>query len=113
MAYLRLSLIEPKPGEEREARRLLEELDTDLAQAPGLLLSFVVTEERRLGRVSLWRSKADANRLAAQHHTLALRSRLRLIAAERDESLLEVLSGHVPENVAELLEGSARVPRSG
>ena len=98
MAYLRLTMLQPRPGSETEARELLEELDTSLVGADGLVFSLVMSQESdKLGRVSLWHSKDDANREAVSDHVMSLRSRLRFLSLSTDETLLEVKSGHLPE----------------
>ena len=103
MAYLRLTLLQPRPGSESEVLHLLEELDSNLAGASGLLFSVVMGEEaKRLGRVSLWRSKEDANREAVSDRTLSLRSRLRFLSLETTEEMLDVQSARVSEAVSSL-----------
>ena len=103
MAYVRLTLLEPRPGAEDELRRLLLELDASLAEAPGLLLSLVVSQASgRLGRISLWLSKEEANREATSQRILALRSRLLFLALDTDETLLDVDSGYLPEGFSAL-----------
>ena len=67
MAYLRLTMLQPRPGSESEARELLEELDSSLIGADGLVFSLVMSQESsKLGRVSLWHSKDAANREASR-----------------------------------------------
>jgi hypothetical protein len=90
MTYVRLTLLKPRPGSEREVRRLLLELDDNLSQAPGQLFSVLLAEgDDQLGRISVWQSKEDANREALSQKTLSLRSRLRYHSLETEERLLE------------------------
>jgi hypothetical protein len=106
MACLRLTLIEPAPGNEREAQSVMETLDRCLAGTPGLILSFVTeVEVSRLGRISLWQSKDDANQVALRDDILALRSQLKRLALSTDETLMELKSGHVPVQLAAQLAG--------
>ena len=106
MACLRLTLIEPAPGNEREAQRVMEALDECLAGTPGLILSFVTEVETcRLGRISLWQSKEDANHVALRDDILALRSQLLLLSRSTQETLMELKSGHVPVQLAAQLAG--------
>ncbi len=106
MACLRLTLIEPAPGNEREAQRVLEALDGCLAGAPGLILSFVTeVESYRMGRISLWLSKDDANQVALRDDILALRSQLRRLSRNTEETLMDLKSGHMPEQLAAQLAG--------
>ena len=59
----------------------------------------------RLGRVAFWHSKEDANREATREHILSLRSRLRYLSLETQEVLIEVKSGHVPQELTSLPAG--------
>jgi hypothetical protein len=110
MAYLRSTFLNPRPGAETEVRHLIEELDAGLSNAQGLVFSLVLSQANgRIGRISLWLSKDGANREAASQHVLALRSRLRLLSTEAEETLLEVESGYVPAGFSFLL-GAAKQP---
>lgn len=108
MAFLRLTLLKPRPDTDEEVRRLLEELDAEIAESPGLILSFIAAREQRLGRVSLWKSKQDANREALSDRTLSLRSRLRYLSVEAEESMMEVASGHLPEGLSDFFAARKR-----
>ena len=89
MPIVRLTLLQPRPDNDTEIRELLVELDERLSHSEGLLFSQVIAQPR-LGRVSVWTSKDDANREAVSHSTLSLRSRLRYLSLSAEESLLEV-----------------------
>jgi hypothetical protein len=105
MAYVRLTLLRPRPGFEDELAQVLEDLDAALSDSPGLLFSFVLNQGNgRLGRVSLWLSKDEANREAASERILSLRSRLRYLSAETEEALLLVESGYVPAGFGSLID---------
>ncbi len=107
MAILRLTFLEPRRGSEDEVERLLEELDATVANAPGLIMSFLLNQEpRRLGRISFWQSKDGANREAANSHVLSLRSRLRHLSVDTEERLLEVTSGFLPEGFSSLQDAA-------
>lgn len=106
MACLRLTLIEPKQGNREEIQTVLTLLDAKLAKTPGLIFSFVTEiEADRLGRIALWRSKDEANRVAMREDILALRARLRSLALNTNESLLELHSGFLPQPLAALIAG--------
>jgi hypothetical protein len=106
MACLRLTLIEPKPGNREEMQTVLTLLDAKLAKTPGLIFSFVTRlETDRLGRVALWQSKDDANRVALRDDVLALRARLRSLALGTEETLMELRSGYLPQPLAALIAG--------
>src|SRR5437762_299579 len=82
LAWMRLTLVKPLPGNEPEALRLLKELDESIGPAPGLLFSIVLSRSApRAGRISLWRSKGEADREVMSDRTLALRSRLHTLSA--------------------------------
>ena len=105
MAFLRLTLLEPRRGSEDEVLALLEELDGDLAGAPGMMMSLVLHQDaRQLGRVSLWQTRDGANREAASAHVLSLRSRLHYLSVTTEERLLEVSSVQLPAGFAALQE---------
>jgi hypothetical protein len=107
MAYLRSTFLNPRPGAEAEVRRLIEELDASLCNAHGLVFSLVLSQANgRIGRISLWLSRDGANREAASQHVLALRSQLRLLSTEAEETLLEIDSGYVPEGFTFLLSAA-------
>ncbi len=105
MACLRLTLLRPRAGSRDDVQRLVEDLDEELAGSDGLLMSFVTQEGDRVGRVSLWHSKEDANREATRERILSLRSRIRYLSMETQEVLMEVQSGHVPRELTALLGG--------
>lgn len=110
MACLRLTLLRPRSGASEEVQRLLEELDDALCGSAGLVLSFVTqVQTDRLGRVAVWHSKDDANREATREHILSLRSRLRYLSVDTQEVLMEVKSGHVPQELTSLLAGDLDV----
>lgn len=112
MACLRLTLIEPAPGNGLEAQEALEALDATLAGTPGLILSFVTeVENDRLGRIALWQTKEDANHVATRDDILALRSLLRRLSLNTEETLMELKSGHVPELLAASLAGDFDLER--
>jgi hypothetical protein len=98
LAWMRLTLVKPLPGNEPEALRVLKELDESIGPAPGLLFSIVLSRSApRAGRISLWRSKGDAERETTSDRALALRSRLHTLSADTDESELEVEPGRLTE----------------
>jgi hypothetical protein len=110
MACLRLTLIEPAPGSEIEVERVMEALDRCLANTPGLILSFVTESTgSRLGRVSLWQSREDANQVALRDDILALRAQLRALALNTEEALMDLKSGHVPQHLAAQLAGDLEI----
>lgn len=96
MAVIRISIMRPVPGRRQEVERLLEELEAWLSQQKGYLFgvhlsSFDVTGE--LGRVAVYASREEANRIAVMDHTMALRSQIHdAIMPGHSETLFEVVS---------------------
>jgi len=106
MACLRLTLIETRPGYRDEAQTVLTMLDDRLANTPGLIFSFVTEiEADRMARIALWRSKEEANQVAMREDVLALRARLRSLALDTEETLMELRTGYLPEPLAALIAG--------
>ena len=106
MACLRLTLLEPRAGNMEEMQTVLTALDEKLAREPGLIFSFVTeVEADKLGRIALWQSKEDANHVAMREDILALRARLRSLALDTEETLMEVRSGYLPESLSALGAG--------
>jgi hypothetical protein len=110
MAFLRITMLEPKAGREDEVYQLMEELDRSLSGAEGMLFSLVLkSEPRRVGRISLWLTKDGANREATSSHILSLRARLRYLSETTEERLLDVKSGYVPAGFSSL-QDAAKLP---
>lgn len=79
MLYLRFSLLAPFQEHEVEVRDLERELLAFLSQQPGFVDGFLLTAtdgSMEMGRVTVWRSEADADHAATLDHVLAVRSRL-------------------------------------
>jgi hypothetical protein len=81
-------------------------LDESLAATPGLILSLVTDGGGgRIGRISLWQNREDANQVALRNDILALRSRLKRLSRSTEETLMDLKSGHMPELLAAQLAG--------
>lgn len=81
MAYVRLSLVMPKPGQEARAAGLLDELLDHCRRQPGYETGFRLDpfeSGRRLGRLTVWEAKHFADAAANSTHDLSLRSELNL-----------------------------------
>jgi hypothetical protein len=103
MAYVRFTILKPKLGDEEEAKVTLQALDSHIARSPGLLLSLVTASEGgNLGRLSVWRSKEEANREAMNERTLSLRARLTHLG-RTEEHLFEVASGQLRDGLTDLI----------
>jgi quinol monooxygenase YgiN len=85
MAYVRVSIMQPKPGQEARARELIAQLVAYYEQQPGYVRGYRLDHldsSGRLGRIGVWVSEQDANHAAQTPHDLALRSELNLVVAE-------------------------------
>ncbi len=82
MAYIRVSYMTPRPGQEARVAEILGRLAEAYASRPGYIQGYVMhprtdaapSETRRLGRVGVWET-ADAAEAAGQR-VIALRSEL-------------------------------------
>lgn len=83
MAYVRISLMRPKPGQEQRLADLIEQLVTYYQQQPGFLHGYRLSAlpgdiSGCLGRVSVWEGAAAAERAAGTDYDLALRSEVNM-----------------------------------
>jgi hypothetical protein len=81
MAYIRISYMVPKPGQEQPLDGVLDELSTFYAGAGGYVLGYRLHPHqgdpmKRMGRVGVWETEEAAVRSAQADHVLALRSRM-------------------------------------
>jgi len=103
MAWLRLTLLTPLPGQAEETRRCLDELENYVAKEEGYLMGgafFSAEAGPTLGRFSLWRTSEEADRAATLPHVLSLRSQIHaLIQPGHIEQLHEVSGArhNIPE----------------
>lgn len=86
MAFIRLSLMTPKAGQDAAAEKIVDELVQMYQDRQGFITAYRLqtsgqTTSGQLGRISIWESEADANRVAAEEHDIALQARLKLIVA--------------------------------
>jgi len=79
MPYIRISLTEPKPEHIEETRGVHRELLRFDKTLPGFIDGYFAEDmesAHRMGRVTFWEGKADADHAAQQQHTLTLRAQL-------------------------------------
>lgn len=77
--YVRLSMMEPKPGKEALVTGLMDNLLEFFATQPGYVRGYSMLDgdpQHRVGRVSFWRSEKDADNAAQQQHVLTVRSEI-------------------------------------
>ena len=85
MYYVRLSLMKAKPGHEGEVAGMMDDLVTFYREQPGFVVGYKLTaadETGDIGRVTVWRSEADADEAARTNHVLSRRSELARITVE-------------------------------
>ncbi len=77
MAYVRISLMQSKPGRQAEVKQLMDELADFFAKQPGFVDGYGLhSSDALVGRVTVWDSESAADAAAQSNHVLAVRSRL-------------------------------------
>ncbi len=85
MQFMRVSLLTPKQDTEQTVAKITDQLLKAYAQQPGYITGYKIRsagEDGQIGRVTVWRSAADADATAQQPHVLALRSELQPLIEE-------------------------------
>ena len=91
MKVIRTTIVTPRPGAAGDVDSLLKELGQYLSKEPGFIEAYAFKDDGKLGRVSVWESREDADRSANQVHTIALRARIyALTLPDRQERLAEI-----------------------
>lgn len=96
MSYIRLSLMQPRRGQEETVRHLLDGLVVFHESQPGYLTGYRVEHKDgsdRVGRLAIWEQETDAGRAARTDRDMALRSQLNAAIAEGSHEEL-ALEGH-------------------
>ena len=77
--YVRLSLMKPKPGEEKLVAGLMDNLLEFFADQPGFERGYALLEgdlRGRVGRITLWESEGQADHAANTQHVLTVRAEI-------------------------------------
>ena len=77
--YVGLSLMKPKPGEEKLVAALMDNLLEFFAEQPGYERGYVLLEgdtQGWVGRITLWESEEKADHAANTQHVLAVRAEI-------------------------------------
>ncbi|HKS90383.1 MAG TPA: hypothetical protein VJQ83_00540 [Tepidiformaceae bacterium] len=87
MAFMRLSLMTPRPGQEREVSELLDKLLKLYVGRPGFRAAYRLSSDThsgstRMGRVSIWDSEEDAHRTAVNDTDIALQSQIKVLCED-------------------------------
>ncbi len=77
MSYVRVSLMQPKPGRHAEVKELLDDLAGFFAQQAGFIEGYgLYSSDALVGRVTVWEDERSADVAAQNNHVLSVRSRL-------------------------------------
>lgn len=83
--YVRLSLMQPKPGAQERVLKHQQDIVNWLPGKPGYIAGYVIVggdPQGRVGHVGIWRSEQDADQAAQSDRVLAIRSELLLLIEE-------------------------------
>lgn len=101
MTVARVSIYNVIPGKKEEAEKLLDEFENFVSKEKGYILGFRfegAEDPNDIGRIAVWESHRDIDRVATLNHVVVLRARLhRLIKPGHIEKVL-VLKGK-PKNI--------------
>ncbi|MEX0786810.1 MAG: hypothetical protein WD939_09250 [Dehalococcoidia bacterium] len=96
--YVRLSLMNPNPGEDEKVSELLDDMLAYLPGCDGYVRGYKLTSgdpQGRIGRLGVWRSEEDADRAANTQHVLSVRSEL-LLHIEEDSHIERSYTAYDP-----------------
>jgi quinol monooxygenase YgiN len=85
MAYIRISIARPRPGQEKRLAELQQSIADFVSKQPGCERSYVMRPQDNSGevaRITIWDNESQAEAVANSDHMLSLRSELNLAAAE-------------------------------
>lgn len=77
--YIRISLMNPKPGSEELVAGLMDNLLKFFVDQPGYVRGYALLDgdpQGRVGRITLWHSEGDADHAANTQHVLTVRSEI-------------------------------------
>lgn len=77
--YVRLSLMNPKPGKDKLVAGLMDNLLESFADQPGYVRGYALIDgdpQGRVGRITMWASEQEADRAANTQHVLTVRSEI-------------------------------------
>ena len=82
MAFLRFSVMIPRPGNEKQVEDLLDELLRLYQGRPGFITAYRLKPgphagAPKVGRLSIWETVEDANRMASEARDLSLHSQIK------------------------------------
>ena len=83
--FVRLSLVEPRKGEEERVSQIQDDLLEFYSKQPGFVRGYKLLTgdpEDRCGRLTVWKSKEDRDQAANKQHVLSTRSELMLLVVK-------------------------------
>ena len=96
MAFLRISVMIPRPGNEKRVGELIDDLLKLYQGKPGFIAAYRLAPgphagAPKVGRISIWESSEHANRMASDPRDLALQSEIKVLVddATHEESSFE------------------------
>ena len=106
MAYVRLTLMQPKAGHEAEVARILDDLVAFYKKQRGYIRGYKLRslDSGELGRFTVWESGEAADHAASAQHVLALRSELLLLVEEESHVERAFEAAEPPGLLAQMLE---------
>ncbi len=103
--YIRLSLMDPKPGKDDLVSGLMDNLLQFFSTRPGYVRGYSLLSgdpQGRVGRITMWDSEEEADHAANTQHVLSVRSEL-LQLIEEDSHIERSYTAFDPQ----LAKGSA------
>ena len=105
MLYIRIALMVPAHGHEREAREVLYQVANHCNGQPGYLGAYVLQPHEptgMIGRVTLWEDEVSADAVAQSARMLALRSELDRLVGEHTHLEFGFMAERAPAHEAAL-----------
>jgi quinol monooxygenase YgiN len=82
MAYVRLSVVQPRRGEAARVEHIMRELADSARTTPGCTASYLLKahdDSGEIARIAIYDDEAAADKVANSQHILSLRSELHLL----------------------------------
>lgn len=97
--YVRLSLMNPKAGQEEKVSAIMDDLLAHFSTQPGFVRGYKLLSgdpDDRCGRLTVWKSENEADHAATSQHVLSARSELMLVV-EQDSHVERSFTAHDPQ----------------
>lgn len=99
MPYIRVSLMQPKRGQEERVRGLLDELVTYYEAMEGYVTGYRLSHDDtgRVGRIGIWDRAESAEHAATTDHDMALRAQLNMAVQDGSHEELSFEGTEAPK----------------